>query len=234
MNILVGCPLSRREWILPEWKRHTDIALEGHDVSFHFVTSRHDVLDLNYLEEWQQTDGNVTWEFFPENRRADVRDWRAERVRKMVELRNTLLETVREREPEIFFSLDSDILLHPEAVSSALELFRDPEVWAVGLKCFMTPEGFNYPSNAMNKMDGKGHARLKLSEALEVDIIMAAKLMKPDAYNVNYCFQPFGEDGGWSDAVTEAGGKLMWDGRITNKHVMKPEYLDVVDPRAGF
>ena len=34
--------------------------------------------------------------------------------------------------------------------------------------------------------------------------------------------------------VTEAGGKLCYDGRVANKHVMVREQLNFVDERVGF
>ena len=227
MKVLVGCPVSAREWILPTWKEHTDAALEGFDFSYVFVNSVMDRESHALCSKYGTVVPTV------ENKRADNRHWEAARVHKMTTLRNTLLTYVRGAKPDIFFSLDSDILLHPDAFKMGFQLLEDTQyAWAVGLKCFMTPDSTMFPSNAMRA--GTHYDRIRVSKPVEVDIIMAAKIMTPLAYNVDYSFENFGEDGGWSKNVKNAGGKLMWDGRITNKHIMQPEDLNKYDERAGW
>lgn len=224
MKVLVGCPVSNRSWILPTWKRHVDACHGLEEAEFIFVASYNDP-DIELLKDWGEV--AVT----AEKPRSDRRHWEPARIRKMVEVRNHLLAAVRDIKPDYFLSLDSDILIHPEAFQSALELLQPADVWSVGLKCFMTPDSYLFPSNALRS--GR-YERVKVSKPVEVDIIMGAKLMKPEAYNIDYEYEKFGEDGGWSKAVKDAGGRLIWDGRISNKHVMTPELLDQVDERIGW
>ena len=228
MKVTVGCPVAGREWVLPTWKAHVDEALKKHEVEFVFVVGTAYKESRKIVEEW----GDV--ELHAEVAREDKRNWRPDRIKRMVKLRNQLLAKVREKEPDYFLSLDSDILIAPDAFEKGLELFEDESVWAVGLKCWMTPEGLLYPSNAMRQKADPKYARLKVSKPTEVDIIMAAKIMDPRAYNIDYKFEQFGEDGGWSEEVIAAGGKLMWDGRIPNKHVMERYLLEEADERVGW
>jgi hypothetical protein len=63
---------------------------------------------------------------------------------------------------------------------------------------------------------------------------MAAKLMTPDAFRVDYEFDLQGEDVGWSRACARAGLTLGWEGRVISKHVLAPHLLTTRDPRVGF
>ena len=231
MKIVVGCPFSDRSWIFDRWMNHIQDAFSGlgHDVSFVFVGNQTDLAFLKNVE-------NTVLVEFSEPERLDVRRWNHQRYEHMVLLRNELLGAVRKLGPDLFLSLDSDILLAPNAIQSAIEaLSLHPNVWAVGLKCFMTPTSVSHPS--MGIWVDNSHVRFRrndVSDIATVDIIMAAKLMKPEAYNVDYSFHKNGEDLGWSLNVKLAGGSFIWDGRVTNKHVMSPKFLDVVDRRAGF
>lgn len=98
----------------------------------------------------------------------------------------------------------------------------------------MTRRGTHAPSYAMMKRHSTGLLRSDSTNVMPVDVIMAIKLMTPEAYNINYEMQRHGEDIGWSLACKTAGLKLGWDGRQANKHVMDVDALGEVDDRVGF
>lgn len=230
MRLLIGCPVRKREWILPTWREYALRAAENasFDASFLFVVGEdEDPID------WPDAKVLVV----EEPPRDDVRHWSKERLNHMVFLRNQLLKGVREDDPPLFLSLDSDILLHPQSLASMYEVFDNrPDAWAVGAKTYMAP-GRDCPSYAMfnhPKQPWNGLKRKDSSSVLDVDVLMAAKLMNKSAYNVDYVFHRQGEDVGWSRGVTQAGGVLMWDGRTCSKHVMKPEKLEKIDARCGY
>jgi hypothetical protein len=104
---------------------------------------------------------------------------------------------------------------------------------AVGSRCYMTASGTRFPSWARLLPSG-GLQRTDSDGTFAVDVIMALKLMNPAAYNVDYRFDPQGEDIGWSQACTEAGVRLGWDGRVVAKHVLAPHLLTPRDSRVGF
>ena len=167
-----------------------------------------------------------------EDRRAlDARVWSTGRYRRMVELRNLLLGAVRHAGPDLFLSLDSDVLLHDQALALMVEDLERFD--AVGTKCYMTPTGTSAPSygnlgrvGTLQRVDSGG--------VFSCQVIMAAKLMSPRAYAVDYQFDLQGEDIGWSKACALAGVRLGWDGRVGSKHVMSPGMLVEVDLRVGF
>lgn len=162
------------------------------------------------------------------------RQWhRRERIDHMVYLRNTLLQTVRRIGPDVFVSVDSDVLLHPMAIADMVEGLG--RFAAVGGSTFLTPMGDRFPSCGwVLGKDGLRRRPIEHRGVIPVGVIMAVKAMGPAAYAVDYRHSPQGEDIGWSLAAAQAGLKLGWDNRHSSKHVMSPEALARVDERCGF
>lgn len=157
-------------------------------------------------------------------------------LEKMVSLRNFLLEKVRELEPDLFLSLDSDILCHPQQIKNLIETISH-QFEAVGGKVYLAP-GRDTPSWAYYNRT-RGLMRHNADHVFRVDVIMAVKLMLPAAYHVDYEFDKDGEDIGWSLACADRGIQLGHDGRVTSKHVMHEaeggvSLIDKIDPRCGF
>lgn len=236
MNLLVGCPVSDRAWILPYWLHHVSTACRKVEVKpkFIFVVGKYDSEVREFLRR-----RNLPMRLVDEPERKDERRWNIGRYQHMVDLRNVLLEEVRSREPDLFLSLDSDILLHDLAIKSLLDGFeRFPDAAAIGTKCFLSPSGVAHPNMGLWITPKSGRRsrfyRKNMNTLGRVDILMAAKCMTPAGYSIDYQPHSLGEDLGWSAAVTDSGGSLYYDGRVTNKHVMRKDKLDQVDPRVGF
>lgn len=229
MNLIVGCPVSCREWVLPTWFAHVERAAElaGLQPSYTFVCHPND-------RSWACLLGHapgctiVPASF---NRGNDERRWNPPRYQQMVELRNELLGAVREQSPDLFLSIDSDILLHPDQLKLMIECLDRFD--AVGGRCYMTSSGTRFPSWGRLTRDGNLQ-RTDSDGTFPVDVIMALKLMTPAAYNVDYVLDVQGEDIGWSRAAARAGVRLGWDGRVIAKHVLAPHLLTPRDPRVGF
>lgn len=234
-KLLVGCPVSSRNWILDYWFEHVEVAASkiGIVPEYQFVAGSEDYETIDFLSSKERVSIRVV----AEPKREDVRQWGKTRFEHMVILRNQLLDSVREREPDFFLSLDSDILLAEESIRSAMSGFHFfKEAAAVGMKCYMTEHGVSHPSMGIwtNPNSPSTYYRKDYNYCAPCHIIMAAKLMKSSAYNIDYQWHQLGEDLGWSLAVMNAGLQVLFDGRVANKHVMAPEFLDVVDPRCGF
>jgi hypothetical protein len=233
MNLFIGCPVSDRSWILPKWFDHVEKACEKIEVvpQYVFVVGNEDK-DLDYVTSKSRTHVKV----INENKREDIRYWNHSRYSYMAMIRNELLSSVREYAPDFFLSLDSDILLHEDALLSAFDaLEKHPDAWACGLKCYMSVGGIVHPSMGLwIDAEATRFYRNNSDDISTVDIIMAAKLMKPEAYNIDYKWHSNGEDLGWCQSVKAAGGKFIWDGRVCNKHVMGKKFLDGIDKRVGF
>jgi len=169
-----------------------------------------------------------------EDARADDRVWNHDRYEHMADLRNQLLTYVRSEEPDVFLSLDSDMLMHPNQFESMIDNIGDYD--AIGGKAYLSPTGRNCPTYGIFKRGTKGGAfRREESEGvLKVDVLMAIKAMRPSAYAIDYKAANLGEDIGWSLNAREAGLTFGWDGTFTTKHVMNSERIDQVDNRCGY
>jgi hypothetical protein len=234
IDLLVGCPVASRGWILPAWFEHVRkaCAQAGVQPSFLFVASREDAETVAVIEEQTALGGEHCLILdSAEAPRSDVRVWGQERYAHMVRLRNQLLEGVRIVAPRMFLSVDSDILLHPDVIANMIQTAGRFD--AVGGRLYMTPTGVQIPSYGMWKRDG-AIRRADAEGVFKVDVIMALKLMTPRAYHVDYRDHRHGEDIGWSRACQEAGVKLGWDGRVISKHVLSPQMHGVVDRRVGW
>ena len=229
-RLIVGCPVRKREWILPRWKEALEVAADraGVSIGYCFVVGTDDIASLDIFD-------SPLIRVVKEENREDRRRWNPERYAHMIEIRNLLLGEVRGLSPDLFLSLDSDILLHPDSLTNMLETIEGG-AWAVGGKAFMTTSSESFPSYGLwtDKRSKRAFVRKPCSAVIPVDVIMAVKLMTPEAYGVDYAFHPWGEDAGWSIEVTNRGGSFLWDGRVPNKHVMQPELLDLVDKRCGY
>lgn len=235
MRILAGCPISSdRSWIIEQYKQYLEASTRNAGVEL-------DVLFLAYREDDPQwlVDAypSAEIEFTDLHSEPGDHHWSQRRYHHMSELRNELLSHVRQREPEIFLSLDSDVLLHPQAIKSALGIFdAQPELWAVGTKCYLSKRSERYPNAGY--WSRRGHPgmwnRSLGNRPVRADVLMASTLMKPSAYNTDYRFHNQGEDLGWSIAIHEQGGKMFFDPSVVSKHVMAPELLHEIDPRVGY
>jgi hypothetical protein len=165
--------------------------------------------------------------------RPDIRVWNEDRYHHMVYLRNLLLDSVRTIGPDLFWSVDSDMLVHPEALMYAIDALRRFD--AVASRAYLSEgQDTRCPNWATyTRMGGLSRQDMD-GGSFAVGVIMAIKLMTPPAYKVDYSWNHQGEDIGWSLAAKRLGLTLGWDSRTTSKHVFHPWELDKVDIRCGY
>lgn len=226
---------------MPAWFAYLEAALPDCDVEYVFVGDKSDPTRSVIIEEAIKVDRPVHFVDVVEPvKEYKEHWWREDRALwRMVNLRNYLLSEVRELEPDLFLSLDSDILCHPQQITNLIETLEDDRDFAaVGGKVFLTP-GRDNPSWCRYSKE-RGIQRSNIDYVTPVDVIMAIKLMTPEAYRVDYQFSSNGEDIGWSLACRKAGLTLGHDGRVTSKHVMArvdENGVDLItkkDSRCGF
>ena len=230
MRLSVGCPVYNRMWALPAWEDWILHACGNANVrpQFYFVGTSSTDGSREFCEER----GKVipAWEGL--NLPPEGRQWDDRRYSHMAWLRNHLLREIRKDEPDLFLSIDSDILLHPKALSNLLETIENYD--AVGGKCYLTPQPTKVPNYGQRTVSG-GYRRPDTNPGvMKVDVLMALVLMTPEAYAVDYTFHKQGEDFGWSENARLRGLRFGFDSRLTSKHVMKPEALKKIDPRIGY
>lgn len=239
-EILIGCPLvgdpyADRNWILDQWYQFSlKSALQVPDVTVAWCVTVHPDDEETKVNLFSMPFMTVFESEF-QGGKGDHR-WNKERYHSMVSLRNELLGHVRDLKPDYFVSLDSDALLCPEAISLLLDTFSEnPDVWAVGIPFYVSRHGNKHPNNGRWVNSRRTmFQRHDVHHVAKMDILIGGYMMDARAYNVDYEYNSRGEDLGWSEAVQRAGGGLVWDGRMRNKHVMDRNMLNAVDSRVGY
>lgn len=242
-TLLIGAPVRAREWIIERWFDHIEVAtLEAVRLgigrpAYVFVGDRRDPTLELIARRCAAQDRDVRFVHVDEPELVDERTWATPgRFARMAYLRNELLGAVREIGPDLFWSVDSDILVHPRSLVTAIPLLE--RFAAVGNRCYLTDVGYDAPNWGVWHPGAGGLVRFSDDPEVlgewPVDIIMAAKLMSPAAYAVDYADHHQGEDIGISLAWKAAGLKVGWCGANVSKHVRRRELLDVVDERCGY
>ena len=130
IDIIIGCPTRNRTWILPTWKKYVEEAVpDDWYCSYVFVVGEDDEETIEMLSSWDSTKIiKVTEPEIPEER-----SWgNKERFRHMAFLRNTMLDYVRKQSPDLFLSLDSDILINSKTICNLYETVVQCNADAVG------------------------------------------------------------------------------------------------------
>jgi len=236
-TLAVGCPVRDRAWAIPFWFEHLLNALgpaeiDRSDVTAVFVGDYSEDGTFRVIEEnCLKYSINLLVMDRPGTGGTYVRDWKMSRYEQMAELRNALLDGVQSIGPDLFWSLDSDILVADQTLASAIDALDAFD--AVGSRCYLSNKGTWCPNYA--NLSSTGSLLREDSDALKkVGVLMAAKLMTPQAYQIRYVGHRQGEDIGWSLNARKAGLVLGWDGRTISKHVFTPSRINEIDPRCGF
>jgi len=238
--ILIGCPVYKRDWILPAWFyfiQRQSIPL--HDIGFVFELGVDDKETLDTLAAWKMQHPEV--KIFDLEIRNDLahfaheegqRQWSYSKYENMVSMRNSLLQKAREIKPDAYFSLDSDVLLINYTTLELLLAHVNNGADAVNTLMFMTPFGTDFPS-VMSWVEGEGRKKAyrktdyPLGSFFKSDVIMAAKMMSPKTYNSSqYRFHMQGEDLGWSADCAEKGLDLYCASYIYTPHIMGKAELE--------
>lgn len=240
MKLVVGCPVRERGWAVEKWFDHVLTAsgkVKVSELIFLFVGPSEDFTEngiVSYADYIKSVHG-VTTHFVDSgepasNGRFFSRDWNLDRYEKMVFLRNLLLKKVRKISPLYFWSVDSDILVHPDALKNSIQSCQSFD--AVASKTYLG-KGTNVPNFAFigNQV---GLRRYEYKGVCRVDVIMALKLMSLKAYFVDYEVHHKGEDIGWSLKCRKKRVTLGFDGRCASKHIMDPSQIDHYDPRCRY
>jgi len=239
MKLIIGCPIYKRDWIIPVWVAAIERqSFPLNDIGFVFVASESDTKTISMLNKWKNLHTEIPLfdivikDDVPHHEHSqNSRQWTMSKYHHMISLRNCLLEKVRKHNSDFFFSLDSDVILQNSSTIELLISHIKDGADAVSPLMFMTPFGMEYPS-VMSWIDepGKKAQRAKnypIGTYFKSDIIMAAKMMsKQVLQNVDYVFHSQGEDLGWSaDAYYKGYGNLFSASYIYAPHIMHKEML---------
>jgi len=239
LDLVIGCPIYKRDWIFPYWISCIENQnIDFSKIGFVFEASPNDEETIEMLIRYRNARPDIP-EFIIDIKpdvphfihEEGTRTWSMSKYENMVNLRNAMLNKVRELNPNYFFSLDSDILLtNPNTIQLLISHIQSGAD-AVSPLMFMTPMDKMYPSvmNWENEPGKRGYRKVSypLGEYFKSDIIMAAKMMSKDIYsNVNYSLHAQGEDLGWSGNAAKLGYNLYSASYIYAPHIMHKAMLD--------
>lgn len=234
MKLLIGCPIYKRDWIFDHWMAYIiRQSINVKDIGIIFEASEKDTETLSKIEFYKS---RVPFAHYAIKTREDLphfehkengRQWTLSKYANMVSLRNSLLDSARELDPDFYFSLDSDILIqNPNTLELLIGHIKDGAD-AVNPLMFMTPVGTKFPSVMTWRDDNPEKATRKneypIGTFFEADVIMAAKMMSKNVYkNIDYKIHLQGEDLGWSHNAKEKGYRLFCASYIYAPHIMSP------------
>jgi hypothetical protein len=253
--ILIGCPVYKRDWILPFWfdaieKQTFPLSRVG----FIFLKGPKDQATLECLMNFSENhpelrcfdivdDGSEDHLAHVDDGHVRRRVWSIHRFKRMAIMRNMILDRVVCHNPARYFSLDSDILLQdPNTLSSLYELTETKG--AVSPLMFMVPPDNDVSTNFPNVMtfdsNGIGHRAndYPIGSVFQADVIMAGVMMSPKVYTESrYHYHRQGEDLGWAWDCRQRGLDLWSASNIYAPHIMYrsdlENYLNLGDPRGN-
>jgi hypothetical protein len=247
--ILIGLPVYKRAWIMSDWfaaieKQTVPLS----ELGFVFELGPDDDETHELLWRWHMNhpevavfDGTIRMTEHHDEHPEHGRSWNRGKYEKMATLRNHLLDTVVSMQPDVFFSLDSDILLESD---KTLEILAERALSGVAVSplSYMFPSDERYPSvmSWVDRIGGKARRMLDkypIGTNFKAEIIMAAVAMPKHVYETTrYTAHRQGEDLGWSTTATMAGHELWCSSDLYGAHIMHKDmlepYLKHGDPRS--
>jgi hypothetical protein len=240
-NVLIGCPIYKRVWILPTWLRF----IEKQDFPLEYIgfifelgpddDGTHDIL-LNWHEKHPQVQcfqGDIRLDLQHTTHPEGCRAWSRTKYLTMVVMRNALLDraTAVADKFDHYFSLDSDILLqNPHTITQLVSYSQTYPECVVSPLSYMTPDSLEFPS-VMSWRDGIGLRAYRQDDypigmPFLADIVMAAVLMPRKIYTtVRYKAHRQGEDLGFAERLTRSGFQSLAASDIECPHIMYPYML---------
>ncbi len=246
--IALGAPVFNRAWILPYWWHHIDAQTLRPDV-YCFVAGKSDDATDAYLGaaiDPERPYGEPQTIVRQSRLRSYTRDDRMTdpsdraRAQHMAELRNELRALFLSTDADIFISLDTDILLPPDAIERMVAVLSGPDAPDVAAICTcLHPLGFaSHCYNAaffVGGEQGDYHRVWRRADEVTVasqkspvriDIPMAAYAIRRHALAMSrYQAHEAGEDIGFADSLQRHGFRTVWLTDVRAPHIWGPDYL---------
>ncbi len=229
-TVLVGCPVFERDWILERWFDH----LEEWPLELGFVFAYTPGSDAT-LDIIQSRAPGATIITVEDGDHSVERNWGVRsRLETLADMRNSILRTVRALGPDLYFSLDSDVLVAPweETFTLFSSVRRGGEYDAIAPLTYLgagdVANAFHWRGDHLTRLDKK--KRYDMPQT--ADVLCASILMNPTAYNAGtYGYDMLGEDIAWARSIRYEKVRLGFNSAVVYNHVMSRESLHVKDAR---
>lgn len=229
-TVAIGCPIRNRDWNVRSYLLAMERLVYPKDkLGFVFLVNDSTDSTLDMLLEWKDKHKdeyqyidikNVNLGAIEDKRSAQVR---REIYSHLAIVRNMLLDMVKFQFPDYFFSVDSDILVQHNTLSSLVHNRKDICSAIVHNDRNINRKWPNRFVNIMIKEDGKykHYKDYPINDIFEVDVTGAVYLMSRPVYTtIRYDWDKQGEDIAFCRNAKEAGFKIFCDSRLYCYHLM--------------
>lgn len=244
-TIIIGCPVYKRDWVLPFWIDKIEKQNYPKDkIGFIFLVAEDDQETINMLvkwglscEEYRSFDLICDNEEDHEDHAEGIRKWHPNRYYTMVRIRNKILDKLiaMDKPYDFYFSLDSDILLDdPDTLNKLVDKAHNEFTDGVlSPLCYMSNKSLRFP-NMMRWINKPGDKAVrppmylkKMGTDFEVDIVMAAVFMPKFVYTqARYQYHINGEDLGFATDLFSKNIKSYSIGTVKCNHIMHRKTLE--------
>lgn len=224
MKIALGCPVYCRAWSLPRWFQSVFDNINPSTVDLIFaLTDLGEDNTLELIEKYGQKFSSLT--IIPCNDLPAFGNRDPERYYPLAILRNRIFDSLKELQPDYYFSWDTDILIPEGTIKALLEDRKD----IVAPYCDLVPPG-DIPNCCTRSVKG-GYSRKKpysvhypKGTLFQTDSVFAVQLMESKVFNAcTYGWAPGGEDYFFSNEVYEKGFESWMNSRFECTHLYKKD-----------
>lgn len=219
--IVVGCPVKERAWCLQRWFD----SIAEQDVELEIICLYSPSEDRTE-EILLQNNAHVVHDYRPGRSPTEIHghQWgHMEDYQYMAEIRNTLLEIVIDKyDPDYYFSLDSDILLPPNALTWMVDKMENSAhgVMAPALNMAVNSKAMNTMCWVDRYNPHMAHRPFTPNTGGYVDVVMAAMLLNRRGMEAQWVAHAQGEDIGFCLDAKSKSIPLWWEPSIQCEHLM--------------
>lgn len=190
-RVLIGSPIHQRPEILKEFlfslQQLTTLGLE---VGFYFIdeNERKDSkeLILHFSREMNQSQISTFIREVPCDGNFSAHNWNEERIWKVAEFKNQIINEALEKNYDYLFLVDSDLLLHPQTLLHLIEKKKEiiSEIFWTQWDCFSPKLPQVWLRDQYNLYESKREEKVSDEEKSIRQSLFLQKLRKPGVYEV--------------------------------------------------
>lgn len=221
-TVVFGCPIYERAWAVEPWVQAIKAACKYANVEPEILCAYSASTD-GTMKELQRLGIRALIVEQSPRRRDHVTDhiWGMEYYDHMSSVRNQLLASVKLRDPNWFFSIDSDIILPENGLECLLNVAY---AFQAGAAAPLVDLGLNTGGPAWNFMQRNSlgayyRPNTQKEFPFQASAIMAAMLIHRSMFGVKWTGHESGEDLGWADNAKKH--KIIVDPTVVCEHRMQ-------------
>lgn len=220
-GLIVGAPVKDRAWVLPEWHQ----GLSGYPAVCLLSRSEDDsrsvLEDLGVEVVEDPEEGRPVHEI-----EGHVWNLGIAAFEYMARLRNRLLDLMIERGAEYFFSVDTDIVLPPNAIPDLLSIMEQTGADVISPAVCLCSDPVEWNTMNWGGYEGAAWRDYIPQRTGTVDVIMAAMLLNRRAIeSCRWAPHVQGEDVGFCALAEQLGISRWWVPEIACEHMMFREEI---------